>query len=33
MKAGSDTVKGFFPLGQKYTTVKITWIEEVYVPY
>jgi RHS repeat-associated protein len=33
MKAGSDAVKRIFPDGQRDINVKITWIEEVYVPY
>ncbi|MFJ1652578.1 RHS repeat domain-containing protein [Streptomyces sp. NPDC088337] len=33
MKAGSDAVKKIFPEGQRDINVKITWIEEVYVPY
>ncbi|WP_255951301.1 RHS repeat-associated core domain-containing protein [Streptomyces odontomachi] len=33
MKAGSDAVKRIFPDGQKDITVKINWIEDVYVPY
>ncbi|WP_217140847.1 hypothetical protein [Streptomyces sp. AC627_RSS907] len=33
MKTGSDAVKRVFPDGQKDIEVKITWIEEVYVPY
>ncbi len=33
MKAGSDAVKRVWPDGQKDITVRINWIEEVYVPY
>ncbi|MFD7286092.1 RHS repeat domain-containing protein [Streptomyces sp. NPDC059863] len=33
MKAGSDAVKRIFPDGQRDIDVKISWIEEVYVPY
>lgn len=33
MKAGSDALKRVFPDGQRDINVKITWIEEVYVPY
>ncbi|MFF4093256.1 RHS repeat-associated core domain-containing protein [Streptomyces sp. NPDC001834] len=32
MKAGSDAVKRVWPDGQKDINVKLTWIEEVYVP-
>lgn len=32
MKAGSDAVKHIWPDGQKDITVRINWIEEVYVP-
>jgi RHS repeat-associated protein len=33
MKAGSNVVKQIWPDGQKDITVKIHWIEEIYVPY
>lgn len=33
MKAGSDVAKQIWPDGQKDITVKIHWIEEIYVPY
>ncbi|MFE9887617.1 RHS repeat-associated core domain-containing protein [Streptomyces scopuliridis] len=33
MKAGSDAVKQIWPDGQRDIDVKISWIEEVYVPY
>ncbi|MFF3412309.1 hypothetical protein ACFYW8_40435 [Streptomyces sp. NPDC002742] len=33
MKAGSDAVKRIFPDGRRDINVKITWIEEGYVPY
>ncbi|MFB6871771.1 hypothetical protein [Streptomyces sp. NPDC056323] len=32
-KAGLDSVRRIFPDGQKDITVRINWIEEVYVPY
>ncbi|MGY3062538.1 RHS repeat-associated protein [Streptomyces sp. TE3672] len=32
-KAGLDGVRRIFPDGQKDITVRINWIEEVYVPY
>ncbi|MFI1509440.1 RHS repeat-associated core domain-containing protein [Streptomyces sp. NPDC020597] len=33
MKAGSDVAKHIWPDGQTDITVKINWIEEIYVPY
>ncbi|MFG2219972.1 MULTISPECIES: RHS repeat domain-containing protein [unclassified Streptomyces] len=32
-KAGLDGVRRIFPDGQKDITVRINWIEEVYLPY
>ncbi|WP_260848864.1 RHS repeat-associated core domain-containing protein [Streptomyces sp. SLBN-118] len=33
MKAGSEVAKQIWPDGQTDITVKINWIEEIYVPY
>ncbi|MEU6816032.1 hypothetical protein [Streptomyces sp. NPDC046860] len=33
MKAGSNAAKQIWPDGQTDITVKINWIEEIYVPY